>query len=293
MAKLSRALRSTLCPLFALTLLHSTAHAVQPRDYIPHPAGTTAVQFLHMQGSGNELYQDGDKVSDDFNIDTNINVFLPVYYTTFLSMPAIVEAIVPFGRVEIDGAAVGNDHLSTSGLADPTLLLGFWPVSDPANKTWFGVSGWLTAPLGDYDADRPLNLGRNQWAFKAQTGLVKGFGDFVAEVIPSVEVYSNNNDFGAEGHTLKREPLYAVETHLSYDVNSSVMVSLDNFFSRGGETTRAGHTIDPEINTHSMQLTTRLALAPNQLVHFQYLRDLSVENGPKTSRFSVQFTYAF
>ena len=49
MAKLSRALRSTLCPLFALTLLHSTAHAVQPRDYIPHPAGTTAVQFLHMQ----------------------------------------------------------------------------------------------------------------------------------------------------------------------------------------------------------------------------------------------------
>lgn len=284
-------------PLVTISILSAVcsfnAHAVQPRDYIPLPAGASAVQFLHMYGTGNELYSRGDKVSSDFNVNSNISVLLPVHYSTIFGMPAIYEAIIPFGSVRIDGAAVGNESISTSGFADPTFLVGFWPIHDAESKTWLGISGWLTAPLGEYNADHPINLGRNHWAFKTQMGLAKGYGKFVAEVIPSVEVYSRNTDFGPAGETLKRSPLYAVETHFSYDVNPSLLVSLDAFHSRGGETEVRDTTLDRSLNSTSLQLTTRFALAANQFLHLQYLQDVSVKEGPKTNRLSVQFTHAF
>jgi hypothetical protein len=151
----------------------------------------------------------------------------------------------------------------------------------------------VTAPLGEYDADNIINLGRNQWAFKAQVGLVKGFGDFRAELIPSVEFYSRNDDH-VGSQSLERDPLYAVETHFSYDVNPSLLVSLDAFHSRGGATEVAGVTLDRDVDSTAVQLTTRFVLAPNQFLHVQYLQDVRVEEGPKVdNRFSVQFTHAF
>ncbi|MDH0893286.1 MULTISPECIES: transporter [unclassified Pseudomonas] len=279
-------------------MTHSVgAYAVQARDYIPLPDGTAAMQFLHTYGTGNELYSRGHKVSDDFDLSSNINVLLPVYYSTLFGMPAVYEAIIPFGRASASGdavAAVDAQYKRSSGLADPSFLVGFWPIHDEASKTWFGVSGWVTAPLGEYDGDNIVNLGRNQWAFKAQVGLVKGFGDFRAEVIPSVEFYSRNNDLGGNDGTLKRKPLYAVETHFSYDVNPSLLVSLDAFHFRGGATEVSGATWDRRLDSTSVQLTSRFALAPNQFLHVQYLQDVRVKEGPKIdNRFSVQFTHAF
>jgi hypothetical protein len=279
-------------------MTHSmSAHAVQARDYIPLPDGTSAFQVMHLYSTGNQLYSHGRKVSDDFDLSSNVSLFLPVHYSTIFGMPALYEAIIPFGRASVSGdavAAVGSKYKRSSGFGDPSFLAGFWPIHDEASKTWLGVSGWVTAPLGEYDADNIVNLGRNHWAFKAQMGLVKGFGDFRAELIPSVEFYSRNKDHGPGGQTLKRDPLYAVETHFSYDVNPSLLVSLDAFHSRGGATEVAGATWDRSLNSTSVQLSTRFALAPNQLLHVQYLQDVHVEEGPKVdNRFSVMFVHAF
>lgn len=286
-------LRSTVTACLLATLYSSQANALQPRDYLPRPDGVSAMQFLYTSTSANSFYVDGERAGDNLNLEQDIGVFLPVHYSTFMSMPTIFEAIIPFGRVSVDGANVGNNALSTSGLADPTFLAGIWPVSDDESQTWWAVSGWITAPLGDYDNDQMLNLGRNQWAFKAQTGLAKGFGKLIIEVIPSVEIYSNNTDFTSAGLTLERDPLYAIEAHISYDLTPSVLVSLDHFYLRGGESTVENTIIDNKTDTHALQLTTRLALASNQFLNFQYKQDLSVENGSKTNTVGVQFTYAF
>lgn len=282
----------------ALSIAHSgNAYAVQARDYLPLPDGTSAIQILHMYSRGNELYSGGHKVSDDFDLSTDINVLLPVHYWTLFGMPAVFEAIIPFGRASASGDAVASvnaKYKRSSGLGDPGFLVGFWPIHDEVSKTWLGVSGWVTAPLGEYDADNIVNLGRNQWAFKAQAGLVKGFGDFRAELIPSVEFYTCNRDFGESGASLTRKPLYAVETHFSYDVTPSLLVSLDGFHSRGGATEVSGVAWDRDSDSTSVQLTTRFALAPNQFLHVQYLQDVSVKEGPRVgNRFSVQFTNAF
>lgn len=286
-------LRSTVATCLLAALYSSQANALQPRDYLPRPDGVSAIQLLYTSTSANSFYVDGERAGDNLNLEQDIWVFLPVHYSTFMSMPTIFEAIIPFGRVSIDGADIGNNALSTSGLADPSFLAGIWPISNDESQTWWAVSGWLTAPLGDYDNNQMLNLGRNQWAFKAQTGLAKGFGKLIIEVIPSVEIYSNNNNFTSAGLTLKRDPLYAVETHISYDLTPSVLVSLDHFYLNGGASSVGSTVIEEELETHALQLTTRLALASNQFLSFQYKEDLSVKNGSKTNTVGVQFTYAF
>lgn len=286
-------LRSTMTTCLLAVLYSSQTHALQPRDYLPRPEGVSAMQLLYTSTSANSFYVDGQKAGDNLNLDQDIGVFLPVHYSTFMSMPTIFEAVIPFGSVSIDGADVGNNAVATSGLADPAFLAGIWPVSDDESQTWWAVSGWLTAPLGEYNNNQALNLGRNQWAFKAQTGVVKGFGNLYVEVIPSVEVYSDNTDFSSASLTLEREPLYAVETHISYDLTPSVLVSLDHFYLNGGKSEVENTTVDSELETQALQLTTRLALASNQFLNLQYKKDISVKNGLKTNTFGVQFTFGF
>lgn len=294
-------LPSRCAPLFASTVLLAIAtnsYALQPRDYLPRPDGVTALQLLHLQTSGYEVYQNGTRASDQFNLNSTIEVLLPVHYSTFMGMPSIVEGIIPFGEVTLDGAAVGNASLSTSGLADPTALVGFWPVSDDQSQTWLGVSGWLTAPLGEYDNDRAFNLGKNQWAMKLQAGVVKGFGKLIVEIIPSVEFYTDNSDYGSNHQTLERDPTLAVETHVSYDMTSTFLFALDHFYTRGGESTTLANsgtktTVDAETDSHAVQASSRLTLAANQFLNLTYRKDVKVENGPKANTFGVQYIFAF
>jgi hypothetical protein len=267
--------------------------AVEARDYVPCPSGTAALLMLYLQSAGHEMYQNGDRVSEDVNLKSDIQVFEPVYYSSFMGMPTIFQGIIPVGSVTLDGAGVGNNALSSSGLADPAFLVGIWPIHDPAGKTWLGVSEWVTFPFGEYDSDRGLNLGSNQWAFKTQAGLAKGFGDLIVEIIPSVEFYTDNSDYGVSRQTLEKDPLFALESHLSYDVTKTVQASLDYFYSNGGETKVAGATVNEAVDTHSLQLTIRLGMAQNQLLHLQFLKDLSVENGIMTHRFGAKYTYVF
>lgn len=276
-----------------LVTARTTAMAGDTRGYIPAPPDTTGLLFYYRHIAGFEKYKNGDKVADDFNLQSNLEILRPVYYSSLWSMPVSVQALIPFGDMTLDGASVGNKSYSTTGFADPTLLAGFWPISNPETKTWLGVAEYIKMPLGEYDNDRLLNMGTNQWAFKTELGFVQGWGDFYLELSPYVEFYTDNGDYTAASKTLEKSTCFGMETHLSYDISKTVLVSLDHYFKKGGETTVANVAMNDEIETYSLQFTLGLALAPKQKLLLQYLQDLSVENGPKTDVFGIRYTYIF
>lgn len=263
------------------------------RGYIPAPPDTAGILFYYRHIAGFEKYKNGDKVADDFNLQSNLEILRPVYYSSLWSIPVSVQALIPFGDMALDGASVGNKSYSTTGLADPTLLAGFWPISNPESKIWLGVSEYIKMPLGDYDKARLLNMGTNQWAFKTELGFVKGWGDFYLELAPYVEFYTDNGDYTADSKALEKKACFGMETHLSYDINKSVLVSLDHYYKKGGETTVENVAMDDEAETHSLQFTLGLTLAPKQKLLLQYLQDLSVENGSETNVFGLRYTYIF
>lgn len=285
--------RSAVFAAILAAMACGNAFAGDTRGYIPAPPDSVGVLFYYWHTTGFEKYKNGDKVADDFNLQSNLQIFRPVYYSALASMPVTLQALIPFGDTTLDGTSVGNKSFSTSGLSDPVVLAGIWPISNPETKTWLGFSQWFKMPLGEYDNKRTLNMGTNQWAFRTEMGFVKGFGDFYFELTPYIEFYTDNDDYGAVNATLERDPMFANEIHLSYDISKAVLVSLDHYYKKGGETTVADVSANDEVETHSLQFTLGVSPAPKQRLLLQYLQDLSVENGSKTSRFGVRYTYFF
>jgi hypothetical protein len=79
-----------------------------------------------------------------------------------------------FGDMTLDGASVENKSYSSSGFVGLTILVGIWLISNAETKTWLGVIEWFKFPIGEYDNNKVLNMGSNQWAFKTELGFEKG-----------------------------------------------------------------------------------------------------------------------
>lgn len=274
-----------------LSVLTGQALAGDTRGYVAPKTEIKGLVFYYLDSSGHEKYRSGEKIADDFNLNSNIQIFRPIYYFKVGTHMATLQSLIPFGNISLDGQDAGNKSYSTSGMADISLLAGLWLLDDPLSKTWFGISEWIKMPTGEYDKKRVLNMGSNQWAFKTELGLIKGLGDFYIELIPSIEFYTDNSDYGPSGSDQEKAQVFVMESHLSYDLTKSFIISLDHYYKAGGKTKVNGTTQDDEANNHSMQLTFVMKTADNQRLLLQYLEDIDIENGPKTSRFGLRYTF--
>lgn len=263
------------------------------RDYIPLEPGTTLIAAYYNHVSATDFYADGDKTSEDVNLSANIGILRPVYYTKIGPFVMDPQALIPFGEQSLDGAGVGGVEVSSSGLADPIVTATIWFVNDPGSKTWLGFTPFITLPLGEYDNDKPLNLGANRWAFKPEVGFVKGFGDYYFELTGNCEFYTDNDDYTSQSLTLEQDPVYTLESHLSYDFTDAFYISGDYFYHNGGETTVAGADQDDEKDDHAVQLSLGFMLNSSYQLLLKYKKDVKVENGPKTDTLGLRFCHFF
>ncbi|MCW7753273.1 transporter [Desulfobotulus sp. H1] len=272
--------------LAAILTMPSASVAGDAKGYVAPPDGTAGILIYARHRTGNEAYRNGQRTTQDADFDMNLQIFRPVYYKEIKGVMTSVQALVPFGNITLNGT-------SASGLMDPTVLFGIWPVNDPDNKLWVAFSQWFQAPLGDYDAARTLNLGKNRWAFKTEASLTKGFGNFYFDIVPSIEFYTDNDNFGALGQTEKTDPLFRLETHYSYDFTPSFMLSLGHYYEKGGETEVGGINQKNEKDNHALQLTLGFRPAPKQQILVQYWRDVDVESGILGHQFGLRYFFVF
>lgn len=155
------------------------------------------------------------------------------------------------GTVGVDGTTI---HVpSVSGFADPYLAMRVGLVGAPAltpaefvkHTQRFQLHALVGAyvPVGDYDSNRPLNLGTNRWAVRLGLPMVVPLGQpgrmTYLEINPSAVLYTTNSDpFGADRRT--QDPLFIVESHLSHDFTPTFWGSVDLRYQTGGETTTDG-----------------------------------------------------
>ena len=99
-----------------------------------------------------------------------------------------------------------------------------------------GTSPQVSAPGGQYDPDKLVNIGTNRWYFKPDLGFSKALGPLTLELLPSVTFFTDNNDFFG-GNNLAQDPLYAVQGHLIYHFDFGPWVSLNSTYYTGGRTT--------------------------------------------------------
>lgn len=279
----------------ACLLLPSIAHADNNmRDYLPAPAGTLLNLVYYFHISGDTANVDGHKAAD-VDFDEDLFLLREVYYFNLGPFLANAQIIVPFGHASLE---VGGDDQSSSGLGDIMLLSTLWLVNQPENDLYLAFSPYLFLPTGEYDNDQTLNMGANRWAFRGEFNLTKGFEvvpdhKLYFEVTTGLDVFSRNDDF-LDGHDMDQDPLFNLESHLSYDLTKTVAASLDYYGHWGGSVDVDGDDVeDSETNSQTLGGTLTWGFAPGWQALAQYRHDVYNENGIEAQTIQARIFYAF
>ena len=150
------------------------------------------------------------------------------------------------GTADYAGQPIQRD---VTGLADPAVKLSVNLYGAPAlslkefaafeQDLIVGASLRVTAPLGNYDNTRLVNLGTHRWSFKPEIGVSKALGRWTVEAAAAVTLYTDNDDF-FNGSTRSQDPLYSIAGHVVYSARSGIWGSLDLTYFGGGRTTIGG-----------------------------------------------------
>jgi len=231
---------------FALFSFPARAQDLEPRAYSNSPTG---LNFL-VAGYG---YAEGSVLTDPSlpldNVSNNIHLGLLAYATTlnFYGKSAKFDLVVPYASLAAKGLVFGLPHERyVTGFADPAFRFSINFVGAPAltaaqfkeyrQNFIFGASLRITAPLGQYNSDKLVNIGTNRWSFKPELGFSKALGRWTLELAPGVTFYTDNGDFFG-GHTRQVAPLVAAQAGVSYTYMPGGWVAVNGSYYLGNRST--------------------------------------------------------
>lgn len=181
-----------------------------------------------------------------------------------------VDLAVPLAC--IDGKAQQEDvqvQRHVCGVGDVKARIGINLFGAPAmplkrfasyeQETIFGMSFQVTAPTGQYESDRLVNIGTNRWAFKPGMGLSQALGDWLVELSGDVEFYTDNGSFYG-GITRKQEPVYSTQAHVIYTFENRIWIGYDINYFWGGQYISNGVGSGEELKNSRSGLTLSMPL---------------------------------
>jgi hypothetical protein len=295
----------------ALLLLSLTCPApaqdIEPRRWTPLPVG------MNVLGAG-AVYTDGDiafdPVLDIENANVEVKTVLASYLRAFdlAGQSARFDVRLPYQDARWEGLLAGEPAaVERHGFADPRLRLSVNFIGAPALKgkayqayraahpvnTVVGAALAVRLPLGEYKKDKLLNLGENRFVFRPQLGFVHTHGHWSYELTGSVFLYTDNDDFFGNNKR-EQDPLYALQTHITYVAPKHWWVSLGAAHDWGGESKINGERKDDERRDLLYGISAGLPVGSRSSVKIAYVGSRSSEDVGKDSDtlalgFSVRF----
>jgi hypothetical protein len=97
----------------------------------------------------------------------------------------------------------------------------------------------VSAPSGQYDDTRLVNIATHRWFFKPSLGVSKAIGQWILESTAEVTFYTDNTDFYG-GTTRSQAPLYSLQGHVIRSFRYGIWASVDATYFEGGRSTING-----------------------------------------------------
>jgi Putative MetA-pathway of phenol degradation len=249
--------------------------ALEPRSYANTPVG---INFL-LLGYG---YTEGDVAFDASSPikDAKVNVHSGILaYARSLDVWGLsgkVLAALPVAEASGSATVAGQGRdRQVLGLADPLLRLSVNFFGAPAlsmedfptyqQDIIVGAGLQVTAPLGQYDSTKLLNIGTNRWSFKPELGVSKAWGPVTLELIPAITFFTRNDDF-LDGKSLEKDPVYSVQGHLIYEFSPALWAALDATYYVGGRTTVDGEKSSEHPENVRLGVTAALSVSRHQSI---------------------------
>ena len=254
-----RAWRSllTIAALGFGSLPQALAQSMEPLSYSNAPIG---LNFLIVGGT----HQTGSVLVDptlpikDVTAEVNTATLAYSHVFDFWGQSGSLAFVLPNAWLTASGEVFDQARsISRNGLADMTLRLAVNLLGAPAltlqefasyqQDTIVGVTLLVTAPTGQYDPSKLVNIGTNRWSFKPEVGVSKALGPWTLEAAAGVTFFTDNDQFFGSG-VRQQAPLYAVQGHAIYNFNRSLWAALDGTYYTGGRTTLNGKLGDDRQN---------------------------------------------
>ena len=281
----------------------SWAQFTDARNYAEGPVGLNSLEFTYAYVRGNASLDTALVVSSE-NLDLNKGTFSYTHNFSMLGRLAWVSANVPLASLA--GTVAGtNASGSTSGLGDSSFELAMLLKGGPAlsaaelasyeRPMILGMSLTVTAPTGEYDGNKLLNLGSHRWSFKPELGISYPFGpERKWEVDGYINAYFFTDNTSYRGvEILHQEPLPGLEAHLSYSVTPGFWMSLDSRYAFRGETVVNG--LEQNNTQENLTVGAEASWAPNahNSLDVVFAKALVHRNAPSYTGVSLSYTYSW
>ena len=305
-----RALITTARVLLCLLPAVSAAQDLTPRAYVPLPVSSNAFILTYAFAAGELLFDPTLPITDARGtIQTPV---ITLYHAfSFFGRAANVTGSLPFARGDMRGTLSGQAReVHRAGIADVTArfavnLVGARAqtlaevVKNRPGRALLGASLRVTAPTGQYDPTRLVNIGTNRWAFKPELGYMRRAGPLVVDAYAGVWLFTSNEEFFSGGvtaplNTRTQDPIAALEFHVSYDVKPRLWISADINYWRGGRT-----SVNTRESTNSLQANSRVGvtgsvpLSRRQSLKISYSEGMIVRIGGNFRILSAGWQYGW
>ncbi|MEJ2179276.1 MAG: transporter [Gammaproteobacteria bacterium] len=229
------------------------AQNLEPRVYSNTPVGMNFLLVGYQYAEGALLFDPSLPVTD---ADADVDMGLLAYVRSLgiAGKSAKAGFILPYANLSATGY-INDDFRTrdTTGIADPAFLFTINFLGAPAlsvkefndfrQDTIVGFTFKLTAPWGEYDNDKLLNIGTNRWSFKPEFGVSQAIKRWTLEAAAAATFYTDNEDFDS-GKTREQEPIYSLQGHVVYSFPKHIWLALSATYFAGGRTTIDGVTRD-------------------------------------------------
>jgi hypothetical protein len=277
-----------------------------------------------MGTSGSGAFAPGQYIYPNSTTQANIIVGTWAHHMTFLNKPSTFAVNVVGGSIDV-GINTNNlppeflppditpgDALSqsSSGFSDPNIAFAINLFGTPKLVSTVDLLNYeptitmdlallLAIPIGKYDIDKLVNLGLNRWYGRIALPLKYHFGRFTPgymssfELIPSVWLFAQNDDFVKKDNALENDPMWQLEAHLTHDFTARFFGSLDMVYQNGFQSKVEGNEVGEKFEVGTLGFTLNFQITDNVTMRTSYSSNLFGDENLETNFIRLQFVYGW
>jgi Putative MetA-pathway of phenol degradation len=291
------------CAFICLLLQPARAQSLDPREFANVPIGANFLSSSVSRSTG------GVAVDPSLPIENSsaTDYVETIAYSRALNawgQSGIVNLLLPYAQVAASGDILGQPRSrSVSGPGDPVLRVAMNLYGAPAlspkeyaayqQQTIVGASLLVTAPLGQYDSSKVINIGTNRWSLKPEVGVSVASGvHWTFESTAAATFFTDNDNF-FNGRTRTQKPLYALQGHVICNVKPGFWIAADGTYYEGGRTTLNGK-IDNDLQQNTRWgLTVSKSVDTHNSIKLNYSNGLTARAGTDFKTITVVWQYAW
>ena len=277
------------------------AQDLEPKAYSASPVGASFLVLGLSRSSGSVLTDPTLPLKD---VDAKINgVPVAVGYTFGLfGKLALVTVAVPYAWGDVSGLVFEETRsITRSGLTDARAKFSVNLVGNPAmglrefskapRRVILGTSVTVTAPTGQYDGAKLINLGTNRWAFKPEVGIAVPKGPWDFDAYLGVWFFTDNDEFYPGARRRSQDRVVALQGHASYTFKPRLWAAIDATWYEGGGASMDGGESSGAMNNSRLGATVSFPMGRYQSLKVAYSSGVVVRTGTNFRTLSVGWQF--